>query len=162
MSGAREYPQAPLDDADRETPERRDVRCACVGDACAYRFVGCWGAARPLGEGQIVVLRRGHDVGERRCLPTGARRVRNPHRSSPIPCSNREQEKERKSLSYGIGREERELSVSLGIKLDKKPQPPHLPPTPTPTYTPTLRPTQPSHSPSLSPLPVPAATPATY
>eukprot|EP00962_Isochrysis_galbana_P020169 scaffold5890_cov110-Isochrysis_galbana.AAC.9 len=25
MSGAREYPQAPLDDADRETPERRGV-----------------------------------------------------------------------------------------------------------------------------------------
>eukprot|EP00962_Isochrysis_galbana_P014016 scaffold3987_cov118-Isochrysis_galbana.AAC.5 len=29
----------------------------------------------------FVVLHRGLDVGERRCLPTGARRVRNPHRS---------------------------------------------------------------------------------
>eukprot|EP00962_Isochrysis_galbana_P049502 scaffold20989_cov108-Isochrysis_galbana.AAC.6 len=82
VSGAREYPQAPLDVAEGETPERgKGVRCACGGGACTYRLVGCWGVARPLGEGQIVVLHRGHDVGERRCLPTVARRVRNPHRS---------------------------------------------------------------------------------
>eukprot|EP00962_Isochrysis_galbana_P023166 scaffold6963_cov110-Isochrysis_galbana.AAC.4 len=76
--------QAPVDVAELETPERgRGVRCACSGDACAYRLIGCWGAARPLGEGHLVldVLHRGHDVGERRCLPTVARRVRNPHRS---------------------------------------------------------------------------------
>eukprot|EP00962_Isochrysis_galbana_P016310 scaffold4659_cov125-Isochrysis_galbana.AAC.15 len=33
----------------------RGVRCACGGDACAYRLVGCWGAARPLGEGHLVI-----------------------------------------------------------------------------------------------------------
>eukprot|EP00962_Isochrysis_galbana_P056068 scaffold27903_cov119-Isochrysis_galbana.AAC.1 len=59
----------------------KGVRCACGGDACAYRLVGCWDVVRPLGAGHIVVLHRGLDVGERRCLPTGARRVRNPHRS---------------------------------------------------------------------------------
>eukprot|EP00962_Isochrysis_galbana_P040016 scaffold14470_cov107-Isochrysis_galbana.AAC.4 len=83
VSGAREYPQAPLDVAERETPERggKGVRCACGGGACTHRLVGCWDIARPLGEGQIVVLHRGLDVGERRCLPTVARRVRNPHRT---------------------------------------------------------------------------------
>eukprot|EP00962_Isochrysis_galbana_P004334 scaffold1199_cov159-Isochrysis_galbana.AAC.3 len=43
--------------------------------------VGVLRVARPLGEGQIVVRHRGLDVGERHCLSTGARRVRNPHRS---------------------------------------------------------------------------------
>eukprot|EP00962_Isochrysis_galbana_P045390 scaffold17839_cov120-Isochrysis_galbana.AAC.2 len=53
---------------------------AAASDACAYRLVGCWDVARPLGEGQVVVRHRGLDVGERHCLPTVARRVRNPHR----------------------------------------------------------------------------------
>eukprot|EP00962_Isochrysis_galbana_P003773 scaffold1054_cov116-Isochrysis_galbana.AAC.25 len=60
VSGAREYPQAPLDVAELETPERRGfgygvhsavqacsvvysagrgLRCACGGNACAYRLV---------------------------------------------------------------------------------------------------------------------------
>eukprot|EP00962_Isochrysis_galbana_P002046 scaffold535_cov190-Isochrysis_galbana.AAC.2 len=84
VSGAREYPQAPLDVAERETPERgKVVRRACGGGACTYRLVGCWDVARPLGESQIVARHRhrGLDVGERHCLSTGARRVRNPHRS---------------------------------------------------------------------------------
>eukprot|EP00962_Isochrysis_galbana_P006512 scaffold1744_cov129-Isochrysis_galbana.AAC.7 len=59
----------------------KGVRCACGGGACTHRLVGCWDVARPLGEDQIVVLHRGLDVGERRCLPTVALRVRNPHRS---------------------------------------------------------------------------------
>jgi len=70
----------------------KGVRCACGGGACTYRLVGCWGVARPLGEGQIVVLHRGHDVGERRCLPTVARRVRNPHRSfRQVACESAQQ-----------------------------------------------------------------------
>eukprot|EP00962_Isochrysis_galbana_P018302 scaffold5291_cov129-Isochrysis_galbana.AAC.1 len=43
--------------------------------------VGVLRALLEIGEGHFVVLHRGHDVGERRCLPTVARRVRNPHRS---------------------------------------------------------------------------------
>eukprot|EP00962_Isochrysis_galbana_P007022 scaffold1895_cov123-Isochrysis_galbana.AAC.4 len=73
----------------RRRSERKGLRCACGGDACAYRLVGCWDVARPLGEGQIVVLHRGLDVGERHCLPTVARRVRNPHRSfSSLSCDS--------------------------------------------------------------------------
>eukprot|EP00962_Isochrysis_galbana_P049472 scaffold20962_cov112-Isochrysis_galbana.AAC.5 len=54
----------------------KGLRCACGGDACAYRLVVCWDVARPLGEGQSVIRHRGLDVGERHCLSTGARRVR--------------------------------------------------------------------------------------
>eukprot|EP00962_Isochrysis_galbana_P008342 scaffold2290_cov105-Isochrysis_galbana.AAC.1 len=40
----------------------KGLRCACGGDACAYRLVVCWDVARPLGEGQSVVRHRGLDV----------------------------------------------------------------------------------------------------
>eukprot|EP00962_Isochrysis_galbana_P017106 scaffold4908_cov109-Isochrysis_galbana.AAC.6 len=72
LAPERTDPQAPLDVAEHETPERgsvvgsgKGVRCACGGDACTYRLVGCWDVARPLGEGQSVVRHRGLDVGER-------------------------------------------------------------------------------------------------
>eukprot|EP00962_Isochrysis_galbana_P008665 scaffold2419_cov114-Isochrysis_galbana.AAC.2 len=64
-----------------KTFDSTGLRCACGGDACAYRLVVCWDVARPLGEGHIVVRHRGLDLGERHCLSTGACRVRNPHRS---------------------------------------------------------------------------------
>eukprot|EP00962_Isochrysis_galbana_P025052 scaffold7706_cov138-Isochrysis_galbana.AAC.2 len=83
----------------------KGVRCACGGDACAYHLVGCWDVARPLGEGHIIVLHRGLDVGERRCLPTGARRVRNPHRSCCIDINSRDarRSKPRQHGLYKIG-----------------------------------------------------------
>eukprot|EP00962_Isochrysis_galbana_P024921 scaffold7684_cov119-Isochrysis_galbana.AAC.2 len=121
--GVGECPQAPLDVAvaELETPERRGfrygvhsavqaclfcrlkkvqsagrgLRCACGGNACAYRLAGCWDVAWPLGEGAKLLFAIVDLMSVNGTLPFGHVHVRvacetltlTPHRHRSFPTS---------------------------------------------------------------------------